>query len=636
MNKGIYVIILIITLGLMSCSKVFDDITNYKNLTPSTVWTNEAYSTQYINAFYSTMYSNLSQTDAPATEEFGLWQQTAWTSFYSDQMSVSGSGIQAAANFGSLYTDIRNLNGFFANVDLGTYASKPLLKGQAYFFLAYKYFRLVKSFGGVPLVKDVIAPSSNLSALGRPRNTTLECFDYITQCLDSAIAKLPDVTTPGATITGYDRFRVTKPIAMILKAEVLMWKASPIFCTTPSTTYWTDAYNAVSAAKTYLDGKGYGLYTTKIGKTPPYTGMFYDKTGAAKEWIWQQEFIYPTTNSAGLYGPMRPPEQGGNSEAACPLWDMVKRYPMADGRDTLTSAYTYNQKTFWNNRDPRFRQTVAYNGSVYIFPQNPTQTIANPNRREWTFTGTIPGDKPFIIARTGGTGFANKKGMDTTLNVQQYNQIATNWPIYRYAEILLDMAECANELDAHRSEVAGYLTPIRSRAGIVNLDGSYGLANVPNNHDAWLKIIMNERLIELAYEGKRVWDIKRRVLFSDFKQYQYLHGLQSTINDAGVNALKLKVPRNGATIVVAKLSSLGLSNSDVWKALSDTIATTPNPDLLYQQIMTDKVVVADATNTYLNPFNMNALEAIPTATLLSDPLVKQSVDYGGPFNPKLN
>jgi len=635
MNKGIYVIFLIITLGLMSCSKVFDDITNYKNLTPSTVWTDETYSTQYINAFYGTIYSDLSKNDAPATEEFGLWQQTVWTDFYSGQMGVGGSGTQAAANFGSLYVDIRNLNSFFANVNQGTYASKNLLKGQAFFFLAYKYFRLVKSFGGVPIVKDVIAPSADLSALGRPRNTTLECFDYITQCLDSAIAKLPEPTAPGATITGYDRYRVTKPIAMILKAEVLMWKASPIFCTTPSTTYWTDAYNAVSAAKTYLDGKGYGLYTTKIGKTPPYTGMFYDKTGAAKEWIWQQEFVYPTTNSNGLYAPMRPPEQGGNAEAACPTWNLVQRYLMADGKDTVTSAFKYDRNNYWENRDPRFKQTVAYNGGVYIFPQNPTQTIANPNRREWTFFGTISGDKPFSVTRGGGTGFATRKGIDTTLNVQQLAQIATNWPIYRYAEILLDMAECANELDAHRGEVAGYLTPIRSRAGIVNLDGSYGLANV-TTHDAWLPIIMNERLIELSYEGKRVWDIKRRVLFSDFKQYKYLQGLQPIINDAGVNALNLKVARNNTTIVIAKLSSLGLSVSDVYKALSDTLATTANPDQLYHKIMTDHVIGADIATTYLNPWNQNALEGIPTATLLTDPLVKQSVDYGGPFNPKIN
>jgi hypothetical protein len=179
-----------------------------------------------------------------------------WTSFYSDQMSVAGSGIKGAANFGACYQDIRSLNLFFANVNQGNYASKKWLKGQGFFFLAFQYFRLVKTFGGVPIVKDVIEPSTDLTALGRPRNTTIECFNYITQLLDSAIVNLPEPTAAGAAISGYDKFRVTKPIAMILKGEVLMWKASPIFCTTPNQTYWTDAYNAVSAAKTYLDGKG--------------------------------------------------------------------------------------------------------------------------------------------------------------------------------------------------------------------------------------------------------------------------------------------------------------------------------------------------------------------------------------------
>ena len=147
---------------------------------------------------------------------------------------------------------------------------------------------------------------------------------------------------------------------------------------------------------------------------------------------------------------------------------------------------------------------------------------------------------------------------------------------------------------------------------------------------------MNERLVELAYEGKRVFDIKRRVLFGDFREYKYLLGLQATVNDAGVDALKLKVPRNSATIVLAKLSSLSLAYEDVWKALSDTMATTPNPDLLYQQIMTDRVIIGDGGKVVLNPWDQNALEPIPSATLLTDPKVEQSKDYGGPFNPKLN
>ena len=303
---------------------------------------------------------------------------------------------------------------------------------------------------------------------------------------------------------------------------------------------------------------------------------------------------------------------------------------MADGKDTLTSAYTYDRKLYWKNRDPRFKQTIAYNDTPYIFPPAPG-AIANPIRREWIFDGVIQGDY------SGASGFLSRKGIDTTLNLLQLaTQIQTNWPIYRYAEILLNLAECANELDAHRGEVAGLITPIRSRAGIVNLDGSYGLASVPNNHDSWLKIIMNERLIEFAYEGKRVWDIKRRVLFSDFRQYKNLLGLSSIINVPGVDALKLKAARNGATIVIGKLSSLGLSNDDVYRALDDTITKSTNPDQLYQQMFSSIVLIADQAKVVLNPFDSNALEGIPTSVLLSDPLVKQSVDYGGPFNPKLN
>ena len=66
------------------------------------------------------------------------------------------------------------------------------------------------------------------------------------------------------------------------------------------------------------------------------------------------------------------------------------------------------------------------------------------------------------------------------------------------------------------------------------------------------------------------------------------------------------------------------------------MATTPNPDLLYQQIMTDKVIIGDISNTVLNPFDINALEPIPSGTLLTDPKVIQSKNYGGTFDPKLN
>lgn len=635
-NKKIYVIILGIFMGLMSCEKVFNDITQYKDLTPDIVWTDAEYSTQYINGFYADVWKDFTQLDAPATEELGLWQQYTWTDFNTDQMTVSGSGIKASASFSDRYSTIRDLNRFFENVDKGSYSGKAHLKGQAFFFLAYQYYRLVKAFGGVPIVKEVLDPTSyDPDELGRPRNSTLECFDYIVELLDSAIINLPAPNAPGEAIPDYESFRITKPVAMIMKGEVLMWKASPVFCTTPDQNYWQDAYDAMKEAKTWLDDHGYRLYTEWNGSTPPYTGMYYDEQGAKKEWIWSLEYTYPETSPPqDIYKTMRPPSQGGGNESPCPSWNLVQRYLMADGRDTLTSVYDYDQSNFWENRDPRFYQTVAYNGSKYVFPASP-DAIPNPNRCQWTFTGVIKGDKPFELTRGGGYGFLNRKGMDTTLNNQELELLETDWPIYRYAEVLLNMAECANELDAHRGEVKDYIIPVRMRAGIENLDGSYGLASV-SGHDEWVDVIMNERLIEFAFEGKRVWDIKRRVLFSDFREYEHFYGLQSTINEAGVDALQLKSKRNGATIVLSQLSNVGLSKEDVYVALSDTLETTPDRNALYHQIMTDEVIIGDLGRTVLNPYDMNALEPIPSSVLSTDPMIEQSIDYGGTFNPRLN
>jgi hypothetical protein len=636
-NNSKYIIaFLAMTMVFMSCKKVFEDIEQYKNLTPEAVWSDADYTTQYINRFYALMYTDLTKTDAPATEEFGIDQQRTWTRFNTDQIAPgSASGIQAYESFTKAYSNIRDLNRFFENVDKGTYKTKNLLKGQAFFILAHRYFRLVKTFGGVPIVKNVInAESSDPSVLGRPRNSTLECFDYIISLLDSAIINLPEPANAAAVIPNYESFRVTKPIAMILKGEVLMWKASPIFCTTPDVKYWTDAYNSLSDTKKYLDSKGYGLYTTQRGTTPPYTGMYYDKVGAKTEWIWAQDFVFPTTSSSGLYKGMRPSNQGGDAEAPAPTWNLVERYSMADGKDTKSSSFAYNFNTYWKNRDPRFYQTIAYNGSRYVFPPNPT-AIADPNRRQWTFTGLIRGDKPFELVRGGGFGFLNRKGIDTTLHNQELDKIQTAFPIYRYAEILLNLAECASELGKF-DEAKSLLIPIRSRARILNLDGSFGLGSVPNNRTDWIKVIMNERLIELVYEGKRVWDIKRRILFEDFRQYKNFLGVQSTINVAGVDALKLVVPRNGATIVISRLTSLGLGLDDVWRALSDAMARSSDPDKLYSQIMTDRIIIGDLNNEILNPSNSNALEPIPSGTLLTDPKVLQSTQFGGTFNPKLN
>jgi len=87
-NNSKYIIaFLAMTMVFMSCKKVFEDITQYKSLTPDAVWTDVDYTTQYINKFYALLYTDLTKTDAPATDEFGIDQHRTWTRFNTDANS---------------------------------------------------------------------------------------------------------------------------------------------------------------------------------------------------------------------------------------------------------------------------------------------------------------------------------------------------------------------------------------------------------------------------------------------------------------------------------------------------------------------------------------------------------------------
>lgn len=76
-----------------------------------------------------------------------------------------------------------------------------------------------------------------------------------------------------------------------------------------------------------------------------------------------------------------------------------------------------------------------------------------------------------------------------------------NWPLMRYAETLLSLAEAINEQEGPTSEAYNYLNQVRKRAGlepVVNL-----------SKDTFRKIVLHERRIELAFENHRWFDLKR-------------------------------------------------------------------------------------------------------------------------------
>lgn len=540
-----------LSFALTSCDSTLE-VDRIGAITPEQMWSDAEFVKFYVNEFYKVL---------PA------WDQQSNYSEEASSRALSGflRGINAssddypARDSSYTYKTVRSINTFLENINSSTAdlsdVEKQQLTGQAHFFRAMFYYKMVRVMGGVPLITEVLDPTSDLSTLQFPRNTTLECFDFIIQELDKAISMLPVKGTPD-----YENSRITKAAAMAFKGEVLLWKASPLFCKTKNDVYWKDAYQALADAKAELDKEGYGLYQSSDPRV--MEKYWYDKAGAAVENVIFVEYNYPikanghqqsqrplTTSSGGA---------GGNE----PTWELVTAFPMVNGKDISDPTSGYNPKQFWKNRDPRFYTTIVYNGATYGIGSDPT-------RRQWIFNGVeLDG---YLGNGWNISGFYSRKGIDTTLTQAVWAQQAFDWPVIRYTEVLLNLAEAANEI-GRTGEAIPVLTAIRERSHLEpGNDNRYGLGSkVGNDYQATLEAIMKERQIELAYEGKRFMDLRRRRMFDTLNKYKTFHAYGPYLNMDEAKKLNIGITDDmSMNDIINKLNialadpSLGLNEDEV-------------------------------------------------------------------------
>jgi hypothetical protein len=121
------------------------------------------------------------------------------------------------------YADIRRVNVFLSQVK-GSPLSAPLqsrLIGEARFLRAWYYFILIKHYGGVPLVGDVVYTAED-NVPGKRANFE-DCVNYIESECNAAANLLPVVQT------GLDYGRITKGACLALRSRLLLYAASPLF-----------------------------------------------------------------------------------------------------------------------------------------------------------------------------------------------------------------------------------------------------------------------------------------------------------------------------------------------------------------------------------------------------------------------
>ena len=345
--------------------------------------------------------------------------------------------------------DVQSLNWFIA---------------EAHIAKAYYYSELIRMFGGVPIVENFDPSTEELVS----RSSYDACVEYIVEEIDN---------WKNSLALNWDEYvdregRFTYGVALAIKARTLLYAASPLNNPDNDRTRWEEALKAAG------DVINSGMYSL----APDYDMFSGEDPLSSPEAI----YIVRTYVSSDPEKANYPISTPGGQSGACPTQNIVDAYEYVD---------TPDEKNPYLNRDPRFYASIVYNGAEWngrIIAEGPSETddMANTNASR--------------------TGYYLRKFLTDELNLEQDQTAQHNWIAYRYAEVLLNYAEAANELYGPDVVPTGQQLSARQALQMVRDRASTSLPQVTaSSTDEFREVLKHERQVELAFEDHRYWDLLR-------------------------------------------------------------------------------------------------------------------------------
>ena len=365
-------------------------------------------------------------------------------------------------------------------------AQMELFPYELRFLRAYFYFELFRAYGDVPLVTTTL---TNKQANNITRTPAAEIVRFIVDELDAVAPYLPVSYT---TEVGAEIGRATRVAAYALKARTLLYWASPLFNTTNDGTRWDDA---AKACKYILDNADlWGLKLSSYGN------------------LWGRDAFF---NSEIIFGLGRgdsnsfemanyPVGVENGASGNCPTQTLVDMYEFKDNGETFGERYPgnidLNTVNPYEGLDPRFALTVVKNGDEWPSNGAQKQTIQ-------TYVGGFNAAPKYGATPTG---YYLKKFVDGSCVTTADNQTRQRhtWILFRLAEIYLDYAEAVYHATGSANDGTYGMTAneainvLRNRADIQ-------MPQFTEDGAAWVKRYERERMVELAFENHRFWDVRR-------------------------------------------------------------------------------------------------------------------------------
>lgn len=347
------------------------------------------------------------------------------------------------------------------------------LRAENNVMIAYIYFELLKRYGGVPVVNRILSMEDEPLML---RNSYDDVVDEIVRRIDAA---LPDLRPSWKDYDQAQFGRLEIGSALAIKSRALLYAASPAYNLSNDIQKWADA---ADAAKAVIDLNRYSL-------AEDYRSMFLGLAGHQNS-----ECILPymTGDNNAPETANYPITTNGGSSGTCPSANLVDEYEFADGTPFDWSLVAPGENPYVN-RDPRLQQTIVVNGS------------------EWNgriMDTSVEGRDGLSVPNGTTTGYYLKKFLTDNLDLELDQTAIHSWPLFRYAEILLNYAEAMNEAYGPDTDFYGTGMTARWAVNLVRARSSMPPVEAVTQIEMREKI-RHERRIELAFEEHRFWDVRR-------------------------------------------------------------------------------------------------------------------------------
>lgn len=521
---------LCLTGGLAGCDL---DVIPPANIAAESFWKDDKDAWYALNACYSGMDA-VDIWDEMCTDN--AHSHKPWEGNYE---LVQQNGINASAGYGSYYFGmVRTVNNFLVNVENCNMDAtlRERMKAEARFFRAMSYLDLTTKFGKVPIVTTVM----DYDAPNVPRDEVEQVRAFILQELQEISEILPE-SYDGSSMNEVGR--ITRYGALALRARAALYfgnyaeaeKSAAAVMNSGKYSLFkisslNDAQNKEAAEMdAYMDYEAKGLNREKflLGMFS-YESLWFEENAspANPEFVVTREYMADANNNDWCRYTYFIPKSLSVKDGYCsyePMQDLIDAYWDADGK-TLRNDITMEQRkanfeAMWKDFEEVRNDQAAYFAKVKStdLMQYPyMEEFRNRDSRLYAsmlfpFKGwheTAKGEfylmfDPTKINQDGNetwTGYCFRK-MVALEPYDEYNSPA-DYPVIRYAEVLLTFAEAHLQNSGWDAQVTGALNLLRDRCGMPDVPASL-------SKEEGINFIRNERRIELAAEGHRFDDIRR-------------------------------------------------------------------------------------------------------------------------------